>query len=301
MNTHFSAIHEQYMHWLDTLGFSKSTVTNYHGRVRDFFEWLQPQNIHHVQQITHQTLTRFIDYQQQRISKRTRRKLSNSHLNDIFDAVDKLLTFLHQMGAQNIPEPLNYRITYDVQQRIRQIDPFTVAEIKLLQATIDDTFPHFGHIHRELKHQQLRLIFTLYYGCALRLSEGLKLLPKDINFTKRTLHVRQAKGYKDRIIPLSENILKALQDYLYNFRNLHKCGHDRLFVQTHGSLVLDMKHLYSLCKDPGVQSKRFSFHVLRHSMATHLLQAGMDIENIARFLGHSCLESTQIYTHIINR
>jgi integrase/recombinase XerD len=64
---------------------------------------------------------------------------------------------------------------------------------------------------------------------------------------------------------------------------------------------LDLKYLHSLCPDESIQSKRPTFHVLRHSIATHLLQNGMTIENIARFLGHNSLSSTQIYTHIINR
>jgi len=99
---------------------------------------------------------------------------------------------------------------------------------------------------------------------------------------------------------MSDNVYKALQNYLYNFRNSIKCGHNRLFVQSSVGLGKDLKYLHSQCNEQ-IQSKRLSFHILRHSIATHLLQNGMSVENIARFLGHGCLESTQIYTHIVNR
>jgi integrase/recombinase XerD len=134
----------------------------------------------------------------------------------------------------------------------------------------------------------------------MRLSEGYHLTAKQIDFNKRTIFIKQGKGHKDRIIPMSDNVYKALEHYIYNFRNQIKCKHNRLFIQSSVGLSKDLKHLHKQCPKE-IQNKRLSFHVLRHSIATHLLQNGMSVENIARFLGHSCLTSTQIYTHIINR
>jgi integrase/recombinase XerD len=205
------------------------------------------------------------------------------------------------MGATKTPLPTNYRITIDNEKRVRKIQPFTVEEIKILQTQIKELYPNYDYKHRELKHYQLKLIFVLYYGCGLRLNEGFKLTAKDLNFSKRTIFIHQGKNYKDRIIPMSDSIYTALQDYLYNFRNLIKCNHNRLFVQSSVGLSKDLKHLHSQCQNKEIQNKRLHFHILRHSIATHLLQNGMDIENIARFLGHNSLTSTQIYTHIINR
>ena len=133
------------------------------------------------------------------------------------------------------------------------------------------------------------------------MSEGFKLTAKDLNFNRKTIFVKQGKNYKDRIIPMSESIYNALQNYVYNFRNFIRCNHDRLFVQQQITLAKDLKHLHSHCQNECIKQKRLSFHVLRHSIATHLLQNGMPIENIAKFLGHNSLTSTQIYTHIVNR
>lgn len=100
-------------------------------------------------------------------------------------------------------------------------------------------------------------------------------------------------------IPLNDNVYKALEDYIYNFRNLQKTGHNRLFINPAETLVFWLKELQSTCTDETVKQKRLTLHILRHSIATHLLQNGMSVENIARFLGHSSLTATQIYTHFI--
>ena len=302
MNASYKAMHEQYVVWLDTLGFASGSIRRYSACARDFFEWLDTRSITEINRVTQKNIIDFFDWQEIRPNKKYKgTTLSASHLNDYYTATDKLLEFLHQMGADGVPSPLNRRIIVDEAERIRKIDPFTVEEIKTLQALIDETYPASGYRLRQLKHYQLKLIFALFYGCGLRLSEGLNLTAKEIDFNRRTVFVRQGKNYKDRIVPMSENVYNALQDYIYNFRHQTKCGHDRLFVQDPVTLLKDLHRLHSLCSDESIRSKRLYFHILRHSIATHLLQNGMTVENIARFLGHSTLCSTQIYTHIINR
>ncbi|MDR2914076.1 MAG: site-specific integrase [Tannerella sp.] len=302
MNESYKAIHEQYAFWLDTLGFAPKTAENYANRAKEFFMWLENKNITVINQLASKHVTAFFDYQETRPNTKYKgRTLSASLLNDYFTAIDKLMEFLHQMGADGAPSPQNRRITIDEADRIRKIEPFTIEEIKTLQSLIEKTYPDYDYGQRQMKHHQLKLVFALYYGCGLRMSEGYRLTAKDMDFNRRTVFVRQGKNYKDRIVPMSENVYKALQDYIYNFRNLIKCGHNRLFVQKLITLSVDLRYLHRFCTDESIQNKRLSFHVLRHSIATHLLQNGMTIENIARFLGHNSLTSTQIYTHIINR
>jgi integrase/recombinase XerD len=92
-----------------------------------------------------------------------------------------------------------------------------------------------------------------------------------------------------------------LQDYVYNYRPRLKLANNHLFDCNKQTLGLKLQYLQSVCEDENIKAKRLSLHVLRHSIATHLLQNGMSIENIALFLGHSSLDTTQIYTHIINK
>ena len=98
---------------------------------------------------------------------------------------------------------------------------------------------------------------------------------------------------------MSEGVYKELQNYIYNFRSTLKLPHNRLFINVKNDLNKLLKEVQSVCEDEQIQQKRLSMHVLRHSIATHLLQNGMSVENISLFLGHSSLESTQIYTHLV--
>lgn len=301
MQSAFTTINEQFAFWLDTLGYSNHAKRKHSERVKDFFNWLRVQNLTQINQIEQHHITTFLDYQQTRENKRSFGKLSAIYLNDYFAAIDKLLEFLHQIGATTKLSPTNQRLTISEADRVRKIQPFTIEEIKLLQANITELYPNFDYSHRERKHYQLKLAFVLCYGCGLRMSEAFKLTAKDLNFDKRTVFISQGKNYKDRIVPMSESIYTALQDYVYNFRSHIKCDHNKLFINSKSTLSRGLQRLHSSCKDEQVQQKRISFHILRHSIATHLLQNGMSIENIAKFLGHSSLSSTQIYTHIVNR
>ena len=98
---------------------------------------------------------------------------------------------------------------------------------------------------------------------------------------------------------MSAGVYKELQDYVYNYRPRLKLKHNRLFNCNMFVLGTKLKTLQNTCENENIKAKRLSLHVLRHSIATHLLQNGMSIENIALFLGHSNLDTTQIYTHLI--
>ncbi len=301
MNTHYKAIQKEYVFWLDTLGYSNRSVYSFGNHITHFFKWLQTQNTDNIKQLTNKHISQYFEHLQTRPNKRLKGGLSISHLNHNFMAIDKLIEFLHQNGMNETPLPTNYRLYIDKQARINQIQTFTQAEIKQLQSCIKDTYTHLKLTHREAKQEQLKLVFVLYYACGLRRTEGFNLTLNDIDFDNKTIFVRQGKNYKDRIIPMNDSIYKALQDYIYNYRNLIKTTHKRLFIHHHGTLIKSLKHLQQTCPDEAIKSKKITLHILRHSIATHLLQNGMNIENISRFLGHSTLNSTQIYTHIANR
>jgi len=301
MNTGYSAILVEYTAWLDTLGFSNGVVYDYKFRVRDFFEWLENKQIQSINRLTAKDVNDYQNYLEHRPNKRYKgRLLSVSHLNHNFIAIDKLLEFLHNYGMKNAPVPTNYRMKVDEQERIRKIQPFTQQEIKTLYNSIENTYPNFTFAHRQAKHYELKLIFALYYACGLRKTEGHKLRLQDIDFDRKSVFVEKGKNYKDRIIPMSAGVYKDLQDYIYNYRyQLKKLNHKRLFIPTSTTIDRSLKDLQNICEDENIKAKRLSLHVLRHSIATHLLQNGMSIENISLFLGHSSLESTQIYTHLI--
>jgi integrase/recombinase XerD len=300
MNTGYTAITAEYVIWLETLGFSEGMIYDCKFRIKEFFQWLENRQIQSINQLTNKHITEYHDYLETRSHKKDKgRLLSASHLNHNFLAIDKLLEFLHQYGMENAPVPTNYRMKMDEQERIQKIEVLTQQEVKTLLGSISNTYLRFNFAERQARQYELRLIFALYYGCGLRLSEGYKLRIQDIDFDRKTVFVEQGKNYKDRIIPMSNGVYKELQDYIYNYRNRLKLKHNRLFVSKKGTLHYKLKYLQTVCDDKNIKSKRLSLHVLRHSIATHLLQNGMSIENISLLLGHSSLDSTQIYTHLV--
>lgn len=300
MNNHFINICNQYVLWLDTLGFSSGVVANYHKLVNTFLQWLHTQGLTQINELNqHHINTYFTKLQTTPQKRKPNTLFSIPYINHHYTAIDKLLEFLHQINMQTAPTPTNIRIKQLGQQG--NIQSLTQAQIKTLYNTIPQTYPDLPFTKRQAKHYQLKLIFALYYGCGLRRSEGYKLTINDIDFDKKTIFIRQGKNYKDRIVPMSTGVYQDLQDYIYNYRSSLKLSHNRLFILCTVSLYKSLKHLQTITQQHTTHNpvpQRLYLHLFRHSIATHLLQNGMSIENIALFLGHSSLESTQLYTHI---
>ena len=153
-----------------------------------------------------------------------------------------------------------------------------------------------------------KAILGLFYGCGLRRSEAEKLNTDDINFKSQLLYVREGKGNKRRAVPLSKQLKDDFYNYYINERNLFLFigNHTRktpensfILNKTGGRMLGDSywKWLKEKLEQANL-SKDITLHHLRHSIATHLLENGLDIEQVRDFLGHSFLETTQIYTHI---
>jgi integrase/recombinase XerD len=144
-----------------------------------------------------------------------------------------------------------------------------------------------------LKH---RTMLSLIYACGLRCGELLALKPHHIDAERRLLVVRRAKGNKDRVIPLSDKILDVLRTY-------YKTAQPKMFLfegQAEGEMYSArslQKVLKMACDKAGI-TKPVTLHWLRHSYATHLLEAGTDLRYIQELLGHSSSKTTEIYTHV---
>jgi site-specific recombinase XerD len=146
---------------------------------------------------------------------------------------------------------------------------------------------------QNLKH---RAILMTLYGGGLRVSEALSLRVTDIDSDRMTIRIHWGKGGKDRYVMLSQTLLIALRDYWHHY---HPQG--LLFPGrgAHGQLTRASvgKVIKKARKRAGIV-KPVSPHTLRHSFATHLLEAGINIRVIQRLLGHRSLRSTEVYTHV---
>ena len=144
-----------------------------------------------------------------------------------------------------------------------------------------------------LKH---RIILTLAYSAGLRSQELIKLKLSDIDFERKTIHIRQSKYKKDRIVPLSNYIAKGLKKYI-------SAEHPHLWL--FNGKEPDGKYspkglswvMREALKKTNIQ-KNVNLHSLRHSYATHLLEDGVNIVTIKELLGHATIQTTMIYLHV---
>ncbi len=142
-----------------------------------------------------------------------------------------------------------------------------------------------------IKH---KLIIKLLYGTGLRVNEIVSLKKEEVNFEELLIHIKLAKGKKDRLVKMPESILGELKSFI------DMEGGEYLFESNMGGKLTTATIraiLKNAARKAGIK-KRVYPHLLRHSFATHLLEQGTDLRVIQKLLGHSDIKTTQIYTQI---
>lgn len=141
-----------------------------------------------------------------------------------------------------------------------------------------------------IKHKS---ILTLTYSVGLRVSEITNLRIEDIDSKRMLIHIKNAKGRKDRIVPLSQNVLELLREYFKEFKPKEYLFNGQ---KSNQYSIQSCQKLYKKYID-----ENSSIHTLRHSSATNLLERGTDLRIIQKILGHSSSKTTEIYTHVSNQ
>lgn len=203
---------------------------------------------------------------------------SHAYVNQVISALKILFkNVLKRPGVViSVPRPKKERKLPDV---------LSQQEISRLLKAVDN-----------VKH---RAIMLLIYSAGLRVGEVVRLKPEDIDSERNLIHIRQGKGKKDRYTLLSQTALEALRlyadEYLPNkwlFPGVHpgKHMHER-----------SVQKIFDGAREKAGITKDVSVHTLRHSFATHLLEAGTDLRYIQELLGHQSSKTTEIYTHVSKR
>jgi integrase/recombinase XerD len=151
-----------------------------------------------------------------------------------------------------------------------------------------------GCVHR----QQYRVCLTTIYACGLRLLEGVRLQVKEIDGERKFIHVHAGKGGKDRYVPLPSACLKMLRQHWLTHRNplwLFPSPFEDANQPMNESGV--QRAFSAATRQSGIH-KKATVHTLRHSYATHLLEAGVNLRIIQSYLGHASPATTAIYTHL---
>ena len=287
LNAPFEQSLQAFTEWLGILGYSQSTQHDAPARLKEALHWLQEKEITQIHQIDQAHIEIFLTEQETRPNKRRGGGLSASYLNKYVQALKLWNRFLAQTNTAHLELSLEY---YHTNPELPTV--LTESEIQELYKVCSDD--EYG--------LRDRAMLGLYYGCGLRRSEGVAVDVPDVQFSRGLLYVRKGKGNKERYVPLAGGVAEELRWYLIEARPklLKNAINASFLISLRGtrpqgqSLAL---RLARLAEKAGIP-KEVGLHSLRHSIATHLLRNGMPLPEIQRFLGHSSLESTQIYTHL---
>lgn len=154
-----------------------------------------------------------------------------------------------------------------------------------------------GNIANSIKNQKHRILIQLSYGAGLRVSEIINLKIKDIDLEELSIHLKGAKGDKDRITIFPEKLKNDIIKL-----SAGKTGNDYLFESERGGKLTERtaQIVFEKALKSAKINKEATFHSLRHSFATHLLENGVDIRYVQELLGHANIRTTQLYTKVTN-
>jgi integrase/recombinase XerD len=257
---------EKFKQWMHSKRYSESTITSYSEALKSFLLFYREKPIVEI------TNDDVIVYNNDFILKNN---LSASYQNQIVNAIKLFFQTVRdtKIMVDKIHRPKRAKLLPNVLSK---------EEVKLIL-----------NAHSNYKH---RMMLSLIYSCGLRCGELLVLKPVNIDSKRNIVLLKNAKGKKDRIVPLSPVILEMLREYFKLFK-----PKTYLFEgKTPGELYSE-KSLQSVLKQALQKAnitKPVTLHWLRHSYATHLLESGTDLRYIQELLGHSSSKTTEIYTHV---
>ena len=261
--------------------------------MREFFHWLEEQGQEDARRIDASVVEIYLAHLAERANHRRGGGLSRSYLLKHRQAIRLLARYLYEsgQGGFNVPPAIKRR---------PEAEP-----VVLLRSHVEALYAACEETPLGLRD---RAMLAVYYGCGLRRSEGVALDVADVLLERAMVYVRCGKNYRERYVPLAAGVARDLGSYLLEARPVLAHPKARaLLVSSRGrriqgqSLLLRLRRLMEQVGLHTLRDKQIGLHTLRHSVATHLLMAGMPLEEIAQFLGHESLESTQRYTHLVDR
>jgi integrase/recombinase XerD len=255
----------KYTNWMEVKRYSKSTIESYTNALLVFFSYLHTKD---ADQINNQDV---MDFNTNYILKKN---LSATYQSQFINAL--------KLFYQTVR---NHKLAIDQLIRPKQGH-------KLPKVISEEEVAAIINACQNLKHKTM---LSLIYSAGLRRSELLNLLKTDIDSKRMMITIRNAKGMKDRNVPLSPVVLTMLRNYYVEFKP-EKYLFEGQFGGPYSTRSLD-NVLKNASHVAGIK-KNINLHMLRHSYATHLLEAGTNLRHIQELLGHKSPKTTQIYTHV---
>ena len=257
---------EAFKSYMNYRRYSKNTIKTYSDALQIFFKFNATENLEQL------TIEHLIKFNNEHILKNN---YSASYQNQVINAIKLFYRnrFNRTMEVDFIQRPRREKRLPNVLSKL---------EVKsILESPIN------------LKH---RAMLSLIYACGLRRSELLNLTLKDVLSDRHLLFIRQSKGKKDRMLPISDKLISMLREYYKAYKPKEWLfeGQNPGEQYSERSIQLVLNQALNKARI----NKPVTLHWLRHSYATHLLENGTDLRYIQELLGHSSSKTTEIYTHV---
>jgi len=286
-NLHFRQTLDAFAKRKTAEGKSHSHIQSITYHAKEFLHFLEQQQITQLTTITQTQIDDYFTYLQYRPNTRREGGLSNAYLQKHREAVLRLMEYIKNVdvghSGYHIPKFKVDSIPKDI---------LTEGEVALLFKQCPPTMDGIRN----------KAMLSLLYGCGLRKGELHRLNVADFDIIKDTLRIKKSKTAHQRDVPVSQQVKTNLEEYLYHIRELHLPEHSQetAFILNNNGKRLSLHGIQHKVKTIAQQSginKPITAHRLRHAIATHLLEH-FSIEEIALFLGHKNIDSSQIYTHL---
>jgi len=268
---------------LASRGLDKSTVAKKHAELKRFMIWLATIGKKDVREITDKDLELYILSLLERGFSATTQIQARSMLKDFYYSLatrDLIVKNPMELVEVYIREQSGIKVILSVDEMKRMLDGIEL---------------HTGYGFRD------RTMFELLYVTGMRCGEMTALSVSDIDFNANEVMIRQGKGHKDRIVPIGSVSREFLFKWIGKMRDWFVKGDDKglVFLNKQGGKIACGTVKYRLhywLKRAGIEKQGVSPHSIRHSCATHLLEAGADIRYVQELLGHASIETTVVYT-----
>lgn len=285
----YKELSESYHHHLTIIGHSAQGALTKYRYLLKFLVYLETEGIQNINEVEPHHLTAYYEKIKAEISRRTGEPKSLSTLHSEMHAVELFFVMLQESGQTGTNPFSTLKFTCPKRHNERTV---------LTQQEIKELYQVCGSFTE-------RAILSLGYGSGLRVSEIVALNVEDIKLRQQMLIVKRGKGNKRRVVPLSSKVKEDLYNYFYYERPEATTPGETAFIFNEKGRRMQkytynrvLKILVERTGNEVIKQKQISMHTLRHSIATHLLEQGMSLEQVREFLGHAEIETTEIYTHI---
>lgn len=289
-NQEFERLYKEFDTFIKTKGYGNGKPVSYQSHVREFLFFVETKGFSDIKEIRATEVIAYYEYLMQRPNQRKEGGLSDSVIRGQLFALRLFFDYL--LETEQIKSSPARLPKFQI-GKYKERNMCTLEEIKMLYAACEN--------------KRDKALLGIAYGCGLRRTEIQNLNTSDVNLNKGTLVVREGKRNKSRTVPLANNVIRDLREYLVYERAKYFSKNNMestpaFFISNKGMRMKGqglndlLKALIARTSNAELERKEITLHCLRHSIATHLIDKGANIEFVQRLLGHSLIDTAHLYS-----